>query len=147
MTKYLTQFTSQPTNIKPQGVGGAKLFVTKRSFFIQVLNRTYHPETSEYRPASDNADQVFNILPNYGVHTQATIDSFPSGIDGQYVDLLICIRHLDVVAFSSMSFYDDPSKYRQIAYTEYMPIPIQRRSTLCIFLTEYHIYSVSICEI
>ena len=125
MTKYLTQFMSQPTNIKPQGVNGAKLFVSKRSFFVQLLHRSYHPKTSEYKVASDNETKEFNVLPDYGAYMQATMDTVPSTIDGQYVDILICIRHPDAVAFSSTSYYDDPSKYRKIAYTDYVPVPIR----------------------
>ena len=125
MTKYLTQFMSQPTNIKPQGVNGAKLFVSKRSFFVQLLHRSYHPQTSEYNVASDNKDVEFNVLPDYGAYMQATIDTVPSITDGEYVDIVICIRHPDAVAFSSTSYYDDPSKYRKIAYTDYVPVPIR----------------------
>ena len=123
MTTYLTQFMSQPTTIQPQGVPGAKLFVTKRSFFVSILGRSYHPETSEYKIASDNADQLFDVLPDYG--SMSKWKTFPDTVDGQYVDLLVCIRHPDAVAFSSTSYYDDPSKYKTIAYTAYVPVPIR----------------------
>ena len=123
MTAYLTQFMSQPTNIQPQGVLGAKLFVTKRSFFISILGRSYHPQTSEYKIASENADILFDVLPDYG--TMSKWKTFADTVDGQYVDLLICIRHPDAVAFSSTSYYNDPSKYKKIAYTAYVPVPIR----------------------
>ena len=123
MSTYLTQFMSQPTTIQPQGVPGAKLFVTKRSFFVSILGRSYHPETSEYKIASDNADLLFDVLPDYG--SISKWKTFPDTVDGQYVDLLVCIRHPDAVAFSSTSYYDDPSKYKTIAYTAYVPVPIR----------------------
>ena len=123
MTTYLTQFMSQPTTIEPQGVPRAKLFVTKRSFFVSILGRSYHPQTSEYKIASDNADILFDVLPDYG--SMSTWKTFADTVDGQYVDLLICIRHPDAVAFSSISYYDDPSKYKTRAYTAYIPVPIR----------------------
>ena len=122
MTTYLTQLMSQPTNIQPHGVPGAKLFVTKQSFFISILGRSYHPQTSEYKIASDNADILFDVLPDYG--SISNWKTFADTVDGQYVDLLVCIQHLDAVAFSSTSYYDGPSKYKNIAYSAYIPIPI-----------------------
>ena len=96
---------------------GAKLFVTKRSFFVSILGRSYHPQTSEYKIASDNADILFDVLPDYG--SMYKWKTFPDTVDGQYVDLLVCIRHPDAVAFLSTSYYDDQSKYKTIAYTVY----------------------------
>ena len=61
MTTYLTQFMSQPTTIQPQGVPGAKLFVTTRSFFISILGRSHHPQSCEYKIASDNADILYDV--------------------------------------------------------------------------------------
>ena len=140
MTTYLTQFMSQPTNIQPQGVPGAKLFVTKWNFFISILGRSYHLQTSEYNIALDNADIVFDVLPDY--RTMSKWKTFSDTVDCQYVDLLICIRHLDAVAFSSMSYYNDPSKYKKIAYTAYVPVPI-RPSLNAIYISRGVPYIIS----
>ena len=140
MTTYLTQFMSQPTNIQPQGVPGAKLFVTKQSFFISILGRSYHPQTSKYKIASDTADILFDVLPDYG--SMSKWKTFANTVDGQSMDPLVCIRHPDAVAFSSTSYYDNPSKYKNIAYTAYIPVPI-RPSVNAIYIPKGVSYIIS----
>ena len=73
--------------------------------------------------ASDNADILFDVLPDYG--SMSKWKTFANTVDGQSVDPLVCIRHPDAVAFSSTSYYDNPSKYKNIAYTAYIPVPIR----------------------
>ena len=175
-------YPKEDITLKHEGVNAAKMFLCgeSRCFGYNIIGRNCNPHKSPYRPAMNSVITGDGKEPWYsGPHFYGSTLTWDKdkqhkyydpakynnlGWDeGQYVDVILCIRNVDIfaVGFSSDTYYNNPAKYTVGLWkgTTHYKVPLPEHTSIaCKYIprgvplylshylrnTEYHHYTAHI---